>query len=140
MTKILHEKLHPWVWGWLLTRHLPHALLVLILRQWRTASNSIVHYPFCAHNFQTGIILFHFHKYLPVYQIFPARHLTVSLSPEFPKSQIVSLWSKIFLPSSSSAGNLKMSVILGVYAQKWDCWVIWQFYFQFFKKSPPCFP
>ena len=25
---------------------------------------------------------------------------------------------------------------LGVYAQKWDCWVIWQFKFQLFKKSP----
>ena len=22
---------------------------------------------------------------------------------------------------------------LGVYAQQWDCWVLWQFYFQFFK-------
>ena len=22
----------------------------------------------------------------------------------------------------------------------WDCWVIWQFYFQFFKKSPHCSP
>ena len=32
------------------------------------------------------------------------------------------------------------SGFLGVYAQKWDCWVIWQFYFQFFKKSPHCFP
>jgi len=28
------------------------------------------------------------------------------------------------------------SGFLGVYAQQWDCWVIWQFYFQFFKKSP----
>ena len=28
------------------------------------------------------------------------------------------------------------SGFLGVYAQKWDCWVIWQFYFQFFKESP----
>ena len=28
------------------------------------------------------------------------------------------------------------SCFLGVYAQKWDCWVIWQFHFQFFKKSP----
>ena len=27
------------------------------------------------------------------------------------------------------------SGFLGVYAQKWDCWVIWQFYFQFLKKS-----
>lgn len=108
----LHDKHHPWVWGWLLTGHLPHPLPVLILCQWRTASNSIVHYPFCADNFQTGIILFYFHKYLPAYQIFPARHLTVSLRPEFPKSQIVSLWSKNFLPNSSSAGNLKMSVIL----------------------------
>ena len=25
------------------------------------------------------------------------------------------------------------SGFLGVYAQQWDCWVIWQFYFQFFK-------
>ena len=28
------------------------------------------------------------------------------------------------------------SGFLGVYAQKWDCWVIWQFCFQFFKESP----
>ena len=25
------------------------------------------------------------------------------------------------------------SGFFGVYAQQWDCWVIWQFYFQFFK-------
>ena len=24
------------------------------------------------------------------------------------------------------------SGFLSVYAQQWDCWVIWQFYFQFF--------
>ena len=30
------------------------------------------------------------------------------------------------------------SGFLGVYAQEWDCWVIWQFYFQFFKESPHC--
>ena len=30
------------------------------------------------------------------------------------------------------------SGFLGVYAQKWDCWVIRQFYFQFFKESPHC--
>ena len=23
---------------------------------------------------------------------------------------------------------------LGVYAQQWDCWVVWQIYFQFFKE------
>ena len=28
------------------------------------------------------------------------------------------------------------SGFLGVYAQQWDCWVIWQFYLQFFKESP----
>ena len=28
------------------------------------------------------------------------------------------------------------SGFLGVYAQQWDCWVIWQIYFQFFKESP----
>ena len=26
------------------------------------------------------------------------------------------------------------SGFLGVHAQQWDCWVIWQFYFQFFKE------
>ena len=30
--------------------------------------------------------------------------------------------------------------LLGVFAQQWDCWVIWQFYFQFFKESPHCSP
>ena len=28
------------------------------------------------------------------------------------------------------------SGFLSVYAQQWDWWVIWQFYFQFFKESP----
>ena len=28
------------------------------------------------------------------------------------------------------------SGFLGVYAQQWDCWVIRQFYLQFFKESP----
>ena len=32
------------------------------------------------------------------------------------------------------------SGFLGEYAQKWDCRVIWQFYFQFLKKSPHCSP
>ena len=32
------------------------------------------------------------------------------------------------------------SGFLGVYAQKKDCWAIWQFYFQFFKESPHCSP
>ena len=32
------------------------------------------------------------------------------------------------------------SSFLGVYAQQWDCSVIWQFYFQFFKASPHCSP
>ena len=32
------------------------------------------------------------------------------------------------------------SGFLGVYAQKWDCWVIKQFYFQFLKESPHCSP
>ena len=30
------------------------------------------------------------------------------------------------------------SGFLSIYAQQWDCWVIWQFYFQFFKESPHC--
>ena len=28
--------------------------------------------------------------------------------------------------------SLFRSGFLGVYAQKWYCWVVWQFYFQFF--------
>ena len=32
------------------------------------------------------------------------------------------------------------SGFLGVYAQQWDSWVVWQFYFQFFKESPQCSP
>ena len=28
------------------------------------------------------------------------------------------------------------SGFLDMYAQQWDCWVVWQFYFQFFKESP----
>ena len=32
------------------------------------------------------------------------------------------------------------SGFLGVYAQQWDCWIIWQFYFQLFKESPHCSP
>ena len=27
-----------------------------------------------------------------------------------------------------------------VYAQQWYCWVLWQFYFQFFKESSHCSP
>ena len=30
------------------------------------------------------------------------------------------------------------SGFLSVYAQNWDCWVIWQVYLQFFKESPRC--
>ena len=32
------------------------------------------------------------------------------------------------------------SGFLSVYAQQWDCWVIWQFYFHFFKESPHSSP
>ena len=32
------------------------------------------------------------------------------------------------------------SGFLDVYAQKWDCWVVRKFYFQFFKESPHCSP
>ena len=32
------------------------------------------------------------------------------------------------------------SGFLAVYAQQWDCWVVWQFYFQFLKESPHCSP
>ena len=40
---------------------------------------------------------------------------------------------------NSAAMNIGVHVslnsgFLSVYAQQWDCWVIWQFYFQFFKE------
>ena len=43
--------------------------------------------------------------------------------------------------TNSAAMNIGVHVvsfrsgILGLYAQKWDCWVIWKFYFQFFKRQ-----
>ena len=44
---------------------------------------------------------------------------------------------------NSAAVNIGVHVsfpsgFLSVYAQQWDCWVIWQFSFQFFKESPRC--
>ena len=46
---------------------------------------------------------------------------------------------------NSAAVNIGVHVsfnsgFLSVYAQQWDCWVVWQFYFQFFKESPLCSP
>ena len=44
---------------------------------------------------------------------------------------------------NSAAMNTAVSFnsgVLDVYAQQWDCWVIRQFYFQFFKESPHCSP
>ena len=40
--------------------------------------------------------------------------------------------SKLQIPFNSG--------FLSVYAQQRVCWVIWQFYFQFFKESPCCSP
>ena len=46
---------------------------------------------------------------------------------------------------NSAAMNIGIHVsfdsgFLGVCAQQWDCWVVWQFYFQFLKESPHCSP
>ena len=46
---------------------------------------------------------------------------------------------------NSAAMNIGVHVslsilVLSVYAQQWDCWVIRQLYFQFFKESPHCSP
>ena len=32
------------------------------------------------------------------------------------------------------------SGFLSVYAQQWDCCIVWQFYFQFLKESSHCSP
>ena len=63
-------------------------------------------------------------------------------------------WLFFYVPSSKSfivylknivIADFLMSLtfpfkILLVYAQKWDFWIIRQFYFQFFKESPHCSP
>ena len=36
--------------------------------------------------------------------------------------------------------SVSLLVSSGWYAQQWDCWVVWQFYSQFFKESPLCSP
>ena len=37
--------------------------------------------------------------------------------------------------------HMSLSILVSsVYAQQWDYWVIWQFYFQVFKESPHCSP
>ena len=46
---------------------------------------------------------------------------------------------------NSAAMNIGVHVSLSllvssVCAQQWDCWIIRQFYFQFFKESPHCSP
>ena len=40
--------------------------------------------------------------------------------------------------AAMNTGHSCNSGFLSVYAQQWDCWVVWQFYFQFFKESPHC--
>ena len=38
---------------------------------------------------------------------------------------------------NSAAMNIGVYVSLSILvSQQWDCWVIWQFYFQLFKESP----
>ena len=46
---------------------------------------------------------------------------------------------------NSAAMNIGVHVtfqisFVWVYAQEWDCWIIWQLYFQFFKEPPYCSP
>ena len=41
----------------------------------------------------------------------------------------------------NSGVHVSLSLLVSsVYAQHWDCWIIRQFYFQFFKESPHCSP
>ena len=43
---------------------------------------------------------------------------------------------------NSAVMNIGIHVSLSIlvsYAQQWDCWVIWQFYFQFFKEISTLF-
>ena len=45
----------------------------------------------------------------------------------------------IFIPTNRQGFFLNYG-FLRVYVQQWDCWVIWQFYFQFYKEPPYCSP
>ena len=71
-------------------------------------------------------------------------------SPGLPRPRCAPGWTPMLLPCP---GYYKQccyehwgthislnSGFLGVYAQQRDCWVLWQFYFQFFKESPHCSP
>ena len=43
----------------------------------------------------------------------------------------------------SNGVHVSVSILVSsadVYALQLDCWVIWQFYSQFFKESPQCYP
>ena len=53
------------------------------------------------------------------------------------------IWFHVLAIVNSAVMNTGVHVsfnsgFLGVYPQQWDCWVIWQFYFQFCKESPHC--
>ena len=48
----------------------------------------------------------------------------------------------IYSAAMNTGVHMSLSILgfLSVYAQQWDCWVVWRFYFQFFKESLHCSP
>ena len=61
----------------------------------------------------------------------------------FEHSTGVSVLSELYMKSKNEHWGTRVSFpsgFLSVYAQQWDCWIIRQFYFQFFKESPHCSP
>ena len=52
-------------------------------------------------------------------------------------------WDSKITADADFSHEIKRRLLLGrkvMYAQQWDCWIIRQFYFQFFKESPHCSP
>ena len=82
--------------------------------------------------------------------VFTAVLFTIAMTWEQPRCPLADKWTSWLLPCHSYCKQYcsehwgtRVSFNSGfptVCAQKWDCWVIWQFYFQFFKKSPHCPP
>jgi len=66
----------------------------------------------------------------------PCHNIALSLGQPRVEKRLVMGGSPVLAPGSVSFN----SGFLSVYAQQWDCWIIWQFYFQFFKESPHCSP
>ena len=105
--------------------HYLTSLCVIISRSSHIASNSIISFIFIAENIPLYICL--------TYSLCIPQQIDIQIVPGLSccKQSCNEHWSAyIFLNYG----------FLWIYVQEWDCWVMQQLYFQFFKKPPYCFP